>query len=181
MTEDEAFLCQAQSDWALFERLLDADGDLVPVCHPLHYLQMATEKLSKAVLMAARQPPKRNVHDTFSVLLARLGQAEGTLALTLGWSDLAEFREYVARLEPLCSEVERLNPAVQRQHGMMEGGRNVEYPWRENASFAAPANEDFGDLNLRDRRTSAEAKAVVEFVSRLFDYYPEVVQQLPRP
>jgi len=40
------FLDQSRSDWAVFRKLYQ-DED-VPLCHPLHYLQMACEKLAKA-------------------------------------------------------------------------------------------------------------------------------------
>ena len=41
-----AFYAQASSDWALYKRLADLDD--VALCHKLHYLQMACEKLAKA-------------------------------------------------------------------------------------------------------------------------------------
>jgi len=52
MTEQEAFLAQASSDYEVFQILLDLDRTVVPVCHPLHYLQMSTEKLAKAAKLA---------------------------------------------------------------------------------------------------------------------------------
>lgn len=41
-----AYVAQARSDWQLFERLREMES--VEMCHHLHYLQMACEKLAKA-------------------------------------------------------------------------------------------------------------------------------------
>ena len=55
MTEHEAYLRQARSDFGVFQLLLEQDRDMVPACHPLHYLQMSTEKLAKAKLAKISQ------------------------------------------------------------------------------------------------------------------------------
>ena len=47
LTQAEAFRCQADSDFSVF--LLLQGHSSVAECHPLHYLQMATEKLAKAI------------------------------------------------------------------------------------------------------------------------------------
>jgi hypothetical protein len=44
-----AFLSQARSDWEAYQKTIASEW---PYCHRLHYLQMATEKLSKALLVA---------------------------------------------------------------------------------------------------------------------------------
>src|SRR5882724_6463098 len=53
MTDDDqrrafaqAFIAQARSDWLVY-RVLTESAE-VPLCHRLHYLQMACEKLAKA-------------------------------------------------------------------------------------------------------------------------------------
>jgi hypothetical protein len=43
-----AFLEQARSDWNAYQKTQDPAW---PSCHQLHFLQMATEKLSKALLI----------------------------------------------------------------------------------------------------------------------------------
>jgi hypothetical protein len=45
----DGYLEQARSDWDVYGTLSIGS---VPDCHALHYLQMATEKLSKALLLA---------------------------------------------------------------------------------------------------------------------------------
>jgi len=47
----EAFLAQAKSDWQIYAKLKRANE---LSCHVLHYLQMATEKLGKAYLLAGK-------------------------------------------------------------------------------------------------------------------------------
>lgn len=66
MTEQEAFLAQASSDYEVFRILLDFDRADVPACHPLHYLQMSTEKLAKAAMLALGQPLEKLSHVAFS-------------------------------------------------------------------------------------------------------------------
>ncbi len=49
MTEPQRlFLVQARSDYDVFRLLREQPRARVPECHPLHYLQMSTEKLGKA-------------------------------------------------------------------------------------------------------------------------------------
>lgn len=48
MTQDQAFLRQARSDFAVYRQL---PALRVPRCHELHYLQMAAEKLAKAAVL----------------------------------------------------------------------------------------------------------------------------------
>jgi hypothetical protein len=48
-----AFLKQARSDWETYQRI---DDPVWPTCHRLHFLQMATEKLAKALLVAGDMP-----------------------------------------------------------------------------------------------------------------------------
>jgi hypothetical protein len=66
MTEQAAFLAQASSDFRVFQILLSLDRVEVPACHPPHYLQMATEKLAKAIMVAIQQPSEKLTHVAFS-------------------------------------------------------------------------------------------------------------------
>ena len=56
MTQEDAFIRQARSDYSVFERLRAESRSDVPECHVLHYFQMATEKLAKAVLARSGEP-----------------------------------------------------------------------------------------------------------------------------
>ena len=79
-----AFLKQARADYALF-RTLEGDGT-VPVCHKLHLLQMATEKLAKASLTPPGQRPLRT-HNAF-VKFVQAAATNATLRLTYAVSQL---------------------------------------------------------------------------------------------
>src|SRR5208283_5496445 len=54
--EQELWWRQAESDHSVFVHLRRAG---IPECHLLHYLQMATEKLSKAYLWRSGHAPPR--------------------------------------------------------------------------------------------------------------------------
>jgi len=182
MTEAEAFLRQATHDFRLFKCLYSDPrhgGESVPDCYLLHYLQMATEKLSKALLIP-RGLYRRKVHDTFSTLLQRLKDAGDELAFALGWADRQQFVDHVTHIEAWCCDVERFNPAVQ-DHAQVEGGRNVEYPWADDGSWVAPVDHDFGEWGLRSTGYSVHATEVVDLVGRLLDFYDEVVDHIPSP
>jgi hypothetical protein len=59
MTWRDAFLKQAHSDYSVYKKLNELR---LPLCHKLHYLQMATEKLAKAYQCNNRNtPPKKRI------------------------------------------------------------------------------------------------------------------------
>ena len=63
-----AFLQQARSDWQAYNLV---DHSTLPSCHAMHYLQMATEKLAKAALLAGGMKPEelRNSHFSGSIFV----------------------------------------------------------------------------------------------------------------
>lgn len=54
-----AFLDQARADWNAY---LKTQEPAWPSCHQLHFLQMATEKLSKALLLGGETNLERITH-----------------------------------------------------------------------------------------------------------------------
>lgn len=159
----QAFLAQARSDeevfWllhhlfsasvsddaeaaALVDRYFRADE--VPECHPLHYLQMAAEKLSKAAYLATGgAPPAKWYHDVqyFRNVWAVLrGTSVVAEALAVSVEDMDALFD---RVEPVRDAVFSLQPTGTR--------RNVEYPWEERpGDWRAPALEPFGQLGATD-------------------------------
>jgi len=116
----EAFLAQAQSDWKVYEHLAESD---FPACHALHYLQMATEKLAKAYLLADINEIEdvRSTHRAFTrflQLIARSKRLEKEMRMTA-----RQLLAYVHQALPLAYEVESLAPSLAL------GGSNPEYPW----------------------------------------------------
>jgi hypothetical protein len=80
----EAFLTQAKSDWQVYEHLNETG---FPACHALHYLQMASEKLAKAYLLAGISEIEdvRSTHRAFTrvlQLIARSKRLERELQMT---------------------------------------------------------------------------------------------------
>jgi hypothetical protein len=122
------FLVQARTDFAVFE-LLRMRPDL-PACHPLHYLQMATELLGKA--HGWKTGSNAGSHKAFRGFLRGLStnrQAQNQL----GYENQNESWEHLIRKSgPLAERVERLAPAL------TPDGPNPEYPWPRVAPETGP-------------------------------------------
>ncbi|MBC8233028.1 hypothetical protein H8E77_26080 [bacterium] len=129
------YLEQARSDWDAYEALNSA---LVPDCHTLHYLQMTTEKLSKAFLLAggADLNVVRKTHRAFTRFL-QIAMRNHGLQRELGIT-ASQLRAHVHQLLPIAYEIERLAPAL------ADGGPNAEYPWEAPPStINVPASYNF--------------------------------------
>lgn len=115
------YLEQARSDWAAY-RVVES-SDLLADCHALHYLQMATEKLAKAFLLASgdRLEKVKSNHRAFTRFLQMVARNNGLQReLRLNGRQLAA---HVRQLLPISQGVERLAPAL------AQDGPNAEYPW----------------------------------------------------
>jgi hypothetical protein len=134
MTEHQRlFLVQARTDFAVFE-LLRANPT-VPMCHALHYLQMATEKLGKAYAWRRGQPATS--HRAFRALLRNLS-ADKQAQSRLGFEDRNENWIHVMRKSaPLAECIEDLAPSLAND------GPNPEYPWPRIAPVEAPVEHAF--------------------------------------
>lgn len=173
-----AYLRQARSDFAVFRLLIGQDRSLVHECHPLHYLQMATEKLAKAAMLRLGvEGFDRFSHVAFSQLPYQLRRRD--VAATMGWANFDAYRTFLRKSAPLFREIDELNPAVDTQGaaGAPREGPNVEYPWQSRDAagslhWTAPANHRF---DLADRlRRSGEAATVLHFVHALMERFDEV-------
>ena len=120
MTESEAFLRQARSDFSIYQLLHETEG--LPKCHELHYLQMNTEKLAKAVrLVFGGSSAAGYSHAAFSKLAGVLRMHRPTAA-AMDMEPRA-FRHFIRRTSALMAEIEQLHP-------QLGAAANVEYPWR---------------------------------------------------
>ncbi len=119
-----AFWEQAKSDWEAYRAIQSLPLD---DCHSLHYLQMATEKLGKAMLLARGVDIAqiRSSHKAFPRFL-QLAARHPALAYQFEMSP-RQFLEYVKGLLPLASAIEQLSPALAHD------GPNAEYPWQESS------------------------------------------------
>jgi hypothetical protein len=129
------YLEQARSDWNAYSILQVAP---ISNCHALHYLQMTTEKLGKALLLAygTNLDAVRKSHRAFTRFLQIAARNHG-LQKELGMTGL-QLRKHVQQLLPIAYEIERLTPAL------ADSGANVEYPWEAPpGTINVPASYNF--------------------------------------
>lgn len=144
MSWRQAFLERARSDDAVRRRLNAVAA--VAICHELHYLQMATEKLAKAYISPQDDPPPQT-HVGF-VRLLQLVKQSPSMRDRLGYGDdRRSFVAYIDSLLPLARRVEQLAPALAGS-----GEPNAEYPWADAATgnIVAPAAFDFAEFDPAD-------------------------------
>ncbi|HVS36764.1 MAG TPA: hypothetical protein VMS17_14480 [Gemmataceae bacterium] len=150
----QAFLRQALSDWDMYSNLAGRrasiggktlawlrrtlrlpagprDWQAKPVCHSLHYLQMATEKLAKAYFTTL---PKK--HLGLMKLLTALS-TNAKAVRHLGFASLADLDAWVTSAAAVGDAVEKLAPAL------AGAGPNAEYPWPPGAELTAPVDHPF--------------------------------------
>ena len=148
MSWRKAFLSQARSDDAV-RRLLAADP-AVAVCHQLHYLQMCSEKLAKALSGQSDTPPAQT--HVAIVRFLQLLKSRRDLRQRLGRSaDTASFERFIDSLLPLARRIEQLAPAAAGA-----GRPNAEYPWLDPAAgeAVAPADFAFADFDASDSQVA---------------------------
>lgn len=148
----EAFLKQARSDFEAFKLLKDAH-----LCHRLHYLQMATEKMAKGFLCdPSRSDQPKKVHEAFGKFM-RVARTMPRLARVCGCRP-AQFKMYLEGLTPLAAEIERLAPTGPPHP-------NPEYPWEQNGVVVVPMEHTFPSLNL----ARPKMQKMLEFIGRCFE------------
>jgi len=173
--EPQALLAQAKSDLEVFHLLVGFDRTRVPACHPLHYLQMATEKLAKAVHRRLDiRPADRLSHMAFSQIPHHLRRRD--VALALGWDQFSQFRGFLRNIHGLCRSIETLSPAVGSAGSSLDAP-NVEYPWRvwqqqRFAGWRVPAHETFSTLELVEK--TVFGVQFYRFLHRLIDRFDQL-------
>jgi hypothetical protein len=160
MTKSEAFARQAGSDLDVFDVLAAQNRAGVPECHPLHYLQMAAEKVAKAHLVHA-DPAFRLDHFAFTKLYDCLLRADIAAAVGYQANQFEVFADWYVRARPLFSAIEALCPAVHT------ATTDAEYPWQCSVTgvWVAPADHQFGLLN--DLRTTPDGALMVRLIRAL--------------
>lgn len=143
-----AFLRQAQSDFLTFEKQLrDA-----PACHRLHFLQMASEKLAKAILARPGQRPPAK-HNAFAGMIKAMPQA---VARAIGLETNSQIISLRKELLPCARELEELAPS---------GGvdkPNAEYPWQGPRGVVSPLDYNFRLLSPNN----APMKKLIKLIDR---------------
>lgn len=117
-----AFLQQARADWEAYQKTHET---FWPACHRLHFLQMATEKLGKALLLAGQAELERvtSSHAAF-VKFVQVASYDRNLQIRLKMTK-TQLKTHFRQLLPIAYEIEILAPALARN------GPNPEYPWRD--------------------------------------------------
>ncbi|MEW6112548.1 MAG: hypothetical protein AB1664_10505 [Thermodesulfobacteriota bacterium] len=135
----DAYLAQAWSDYQIFRVL---NKGRYPLCHKLHYLQMATEKLAKGFLYSSKGKPPQKTHYVFvRFLKVSKGRPEWRKKLGFDEHNSKAYATYIDSLIPVADRIEKLAPV---------GGDfdkvNPEYPW----------TDDKGDVNCPCRYSFPE-------------------------
>lgn len=159
----EAFMVQARSEHAVMTMLDKAN---VAPCHRLHYLQMVTEKLAKAVITPRgdRVPAPPTSHVVF-VRMLQVIRTNRSVRQALGFKDAKSFRAYIRSLFGIAGEIEQLSP---EQAGLTRP--NPEYPWREAADgpVTAPVRYAFPGFH-RDAALMVKIERLVDDLLRVMN------------
>ncbi len=136
MTEQQRlFLVQARADFAVFNMFQrNAAKEKWPACHALHYFQMATELLGKA--LSWRQGQASLSHRALvgflrSIINNRKAQK------ALGVERNEQWAYLIKKSIPLAEDIENLAPSLAGDNP------NPEYPWPKDDPVAAPAEFEF--------------------------------------
>ncbi|MBI1915188.1 MAG: hypothetical protein HYS12_10685 [Planctomycetes bacterium] len=158
MTEHQRlFLVQARTNFTVFG-LFRKDSKL-PRCHTLHYLQMATEMLGKA-LAWRHGPPKKQTHRAFVPFLRSLA-ANRQAQKQLGYQGQNNsWKQFIRKSVPLAERVENLAPAL------CKDGPNPEYPWPNAEPETAPAEHTFEIW--QELQETAEGRQFLSLLGGLF-------------
>jgi hypothetical protein len=149
---------QAQSDFDIFARLRRAG---VHECHLLHYLQMATEKLSKAYLWRSGKPPPKSHIGFLRFLKAILDRRPAEferIAKLLGFARTADMERWVANIQTLAYDLQNIAPAES------QNGVNPEYPWPHEEPINYPAGHRF--TLWQQIANSGQGRKLLVFVSQ---------------
>ena len=157
MTEHQRLLLvQARSCFTVFE-LLRTRPEL-PECHPLHYLQMATELLGKA--SAWRRGSRAGSHQAFAGFIKALATNRAAQK-QLGYDGKNENWEHLIRKSlELAKVIESLAPALALDRP------NPEYPWPRDAPQVAPAEHRFEVW--RDLQETPPGRQFLKLIGDLF-------------
>ena len=162
----ELFLAQSRSDFRMFRRL---DNIEIEPCDPLHYLQMATEKLAKADYLRSGQSTRLS-HLGFvrflRMFINRSGVAIKRIAPLFHIRSVDGFLALIRSFLPLAHSLESLAPAIA---GM--AGPNPEYPWPSDAPTETPCDYPWP---LWDELRQGRGRQLVEFVGRSLDHFEQL-------
>ncbi len=133
-----SYLEQAKSDYAMFTMIRDQ----APLCHSLHYLQMATEKLAKGFLTQPGGTRYARTHNAL-VKFMRVSKTRPEFQAACRFKQSRQFTAYVDSLLSIAQKVEDLSPEG-------EDHPNPEYPWEINGVIVIPSEYHFSDMAIEN-------------------------------
>ncbi|WP_433926598.1 MULTISPECIES: hypothetical protein [Sorangium] len=138
-----AYIKQGGSDFEIYRLLSSIPG--VPICHLLHYLQMAGEKVAKAYRFRDTDTDEERL-TTEHVAFSRFMQSYlGSPEIKQRYAGKDELlRETVKVARKLAREIEKLAPAVDREISPA----NAEYPWSDDGRVVVPCEFTYPNLTL---------------------------------
>jgi len=157
---------QAKSDFSIFILLRRAESH---ECHLLHYLQMATEKISKAYLWRSGHAPPKTHTGFVRFLRALIGRRPAELeriAKIFGFRRSADLDRWVSSVQILAYSLQNIAPAEAND------GPNPEYPWPHAAPTHCPSDHTF--LLWFELVNTGQGRKMMEFIDRAisrFDAY----------
>ncbi|MCX7046590.1 MAG: hypothetical protein NTX50_14030 [Candidatus Sumerlaeota bacterium] len=169
-----ALLWQAFYDYCMFRYL--ARNKEIEGCHRFHYLQMATEKLAKALESDGLRSPKQS-HTAFKELINKAydrPESFPEVKYACANRNDHEIRKYLERLSDAAQAVVGLAPQ-DKEHF------NSEYPWEERRllpdgsigiTIQVPAIFDFDEWETNQ-------PAILELYSFLHACFVAVLDELP--
>lgn len=153
-----AFAAQSRSDWQVYDHLA-AEPDL-PVCHQLHYLQMACEKIAKAYRCRDKSVNLEELLKRHVGFAKFIGSFLASPSMKEAYRGRAAQLREVARLtRALSREIEKLAPAVDRT----ASPENAEYPWDSGEEVISPCQYSYPRLSLL---TSPGGRILLKLVAR---------------
>ena len=148
----------------MFE-LLRGRGE--PVCHRLHFLLMATEKLAKAYLWRKNVPPA-TVHTGFTNFMKFLGQVRREdrerVASLFESRNFKSFEASLLSFSPIAHQLQNIFPRAQYD------GPNPEYPWPHASPVETPVDYVFAiwlELEL------AKGRELMTFIRNAIREFPK--------
>lgn len=144
----KAFWIQGKSDFIVYELLNAQSRDAVPLCHALHYLQMACEKIGKAY---RARDSKAALHGEDGILGQHVGFVKFIRAFLLSPSIKSSYVGRDAQLQTVMKEATSLARAIETLAPAVDSDttpENAEYPWEANGCIVIPCEHAFSNLSM---------------------------------
>lgn len=162
-TRPEAFLRQARADLRIYRILAEAGA---PQCYVMHALQMAGEKLGKALRLSAGEAGAAQHTHVAAARALRLIRNRRAAADALTGGNRQSLMFLIDDCIALANDIERLTPAL------AGAGPNLEYPWLDpKGAWIAPVDFEFG---MARRMRSAEGQRYVALLERVVERFDSI-------